>query len=714
MKIFPAMPPAQTADKSEAVCQSRAGQLFEQLLLMQTAAILTAAVFSHPAALIVSLSAAGLCFLRLTQVQRFILAACNIAALLSGINAFERNGGEFIRGSAIENGIFQITDKRLSYACNLPPMRAPLARCLADGREFPLLLPKSADPDKVRYGSLWRISGRTAPQNALPFISPQDGSEGELLPFRRGSGGILCFADSAVYLGCEETLWGKILSIRDALLRRALSNIPTGKDRALIAGIFFGVRTESAPADRLEFIRSGIIHLLSVSGYHVAMLAGLLLAILRPLGIMRRNILILLLIGIYVMTTGANPASVRAFCMISGFFLLQMFRLHIPALNILTLTAVIMLLASPENLGNMGFWYSFTLTAALLILADKCRTWHETLSSYDRIFGKQYAGRERLKSRAVLFCLFTLSGTLGAFAAALPLSLYFQGLFIPGSIPANLLLSLLSGILFPVLAIKILFGALFPQITAALLLIPVKMIGLIAGFFSVNFDAVSSIRPALWQVIIFYAAFLTAFLPGKLLRRICGGAVMLLLTVLWLTAPAREKSGAAIFSGGDLKAPMIIITDIPAGTALVLNMPYSGAELAEKHLADKGLHKIDELHFSVMNAANAAGIKRLSASLPVSGVYLPSGKNASKSFREKLALLPLSRTGSNPMLKVSGDGRKMPLYISYCNPNSKFAVEITSSGLPANCWRIKINGKEEVIPFPASNIALKLERTLPH
>ena len=67
-------------------------------------------------------------------------------------------------------------------------------------------------------------------------------------------------------------------------------------------------------APKEAFARSGIAHLLSISGFHVAVVAGLLVAVLRAARVPRNAALLGGIVGVwgYVLLIGAPDAGVRA------------------------------------------------------------------------------------------------------------------------------------------------------------------------------------------------------------------------------------------------------------------------------------------------------------------------------------------------------------------------------------------------------------------
>ncbi len=150
---------------------------------------------------------------------------------------------------------------------------------------------------------------------------------------------------------------------------------PTG--RAALRGIAVGDRS-TVPAELDQRWRAvGIYHVLSVSGLHLAVVAGLLYALLRRLlagspwgGRIRparwaAPIALILAIA-YTMITGAQLATLRALIVVGVMFLGAMLDRPARLLDALAIAALAILIWRPGDLFDPGFQLSF---AAALVLA---------------------------------------------------------------------------------------------------------------------------------------------------------------------------------------------------------------------------------------------------------------------------------------------------------------------------------------------------------
>jgi len=148
---------------------------------------------------------------------------------------------------------------------------------------------------------------------------------------------------------------------------------------ALVTGIRDHISHEANEAMRI----SGLYHVISISGLHMALVAGVLFAFARgglaliPGLALRRPIkkyaAVLALFGVtvYLLLSGAEVATQRSYIMIA--IVLAGVLIDRPALTLRTLGAavVVTLLISPEAVLNPGFQMSFAATLALISFYER-------------------------------------------------------------------------------------------------------------------------------------------------------------------------------------------------------------------------------------------------------------------------------------------------------------------------------------------------------
>lgn len=197
------------------------------------------------------------------------------------------------------------------------------------------------------------------------------------------------------------------------------------------------------------FSETGTLHLFSVSGLHIGVVALVLHTLLGAarLGLRPRVAVLLPLLAAYVYVTGSSPAAVRAFGMVAFLEIGRAAHRPVNPLTALGATALLALLWDPMQLFSVSFQYSYGIVAGLVLLGqpladwlqDRFRPGTEVPAPLRRPWHAAAEWFSREGSAAV--CL-GLSATLIGEVCTLQ---YFR-LLTPGGLFANLLLIPLSSL----------------------------------------------------------------------------------------------------------------------------------------------------------------------------------------------------------------------------------------------------------------------------
>lgn len=165
-------------------------------------------------------------------------------------------------------------------------------------------------------------------------------------------------------------LLGYAETLRELLADRLM---PYGTEadprRQVLCALVLGARDRAEPDTMLDFRRGGCLHAFAVSGLHVGLVALLLWPLFYALRV-RPQVslwLVLLLVGIYVLMTGAAPPAVRAYMMLALALLSIKLRRQLSLLNVWSSAALAILLLSPHQLHNAGFLLSFLVYAGICL-----------------------------------------------------------------------------------------------------------------------------------------------------------------------------------------------------------------------------------------------------------------------------------------------------------------------------------------------------------
>ncbi len=217
-------------------------------------------------------------------------------------------------------------------------------------------------------------------------------------------------------------------------------------------------------ADELiaDFRNSGTLHIFSVSGTHVAMVASILWVLLRVAGVPRRWAILALLPAIfgYTWISGNSPPALRSAWMASVFLGAFVFRRRPDLLNSLGLVLFIMLMWDGNLLFQPGVQLSYGVVVAIALGTDwasRAFAWLAQSPLYQPTTLLTRFQNLWLKSRRYLAQSLTVS--LAALVGSTPLTIYHFGLVTPIALLANLVL---MPLVFVLLAVAMLAAALYP------------------------------------------------------------------------------------------------------------------------------------------------------------------------------------------------------------------------------------------------------------
>jgi competence protein ComEC len=242
---------------------------------------------------------------------------------------------------------------------------------------------------------------------------------------RRGVAMILRAERIEAGQGVRGGLSGRI----DRIRRRAEAALDRGMpedEAALARGFVLGEDDRIEPDTREDFRRSGLAHLLAVSGQNVILLALLAWPLLALLGLTLRSrlIAILVLVAIYVPVTGAGPSIQRAAVMGGAGLVAALAGRPRSRWYAVLLAVVVTLAANPRAAGDVGWQLSFAAVVGILLWSS-------------RMARTMAAGAGRGSPRRAV--AEGIAVTVAATAATGPLMAHHFDAFSPAALPANLL-----------------------------------------------------------------------------------------------------------------------------------------------------------------------------------------------------------------------------------------------------------------------------------
>ena len=156
-----------------------------------------------------------------------------------------------------------------------------------------------------------------------------------------------------------------------------------GSSIAIAEALLIGKQTDIDGETYQAYAQTGAIHVLSVSGLHVAIFIGGFIWLFGKVRSknwiwkLSKLILLLMLIWFYVILTGMAPSVVRAGGMISLYLLGSEIFKGKNNYNILSITAIIMLIYNPLYLFQLSFQFSYISLLSILYFQPIIKKWYE-------------------------------------------------------------------------------------------------------------------------------------------------------------------------------------------------------------------------------------------------------------------------------------------------------------------------------------------------
>jgi len=288
-----------------------------------------------------------------------------------------------------------------------------------------------------------------------------------------------------------------LFALKDAFLRSIKKVVPDPHS-ALLGGITVGA--EESLGDKLQddFRKTGIIHIVVLSGYNVTIVAEFFMRMFSFMPILWKSIIGALSIALFMIMTGASATIVRASIMAVLVIISRITGRTTDMLRLLLIAGALMVLHNPNILMfDPSFQLSFLATLGLIYLSPHIEKYLKIVPKKADLRG--FATATISTQIFVLPLLLYMTGSLSL--VAVPVNL----LVLP-VIPISMLLGLLTG-MFGFISTAISFPIGF--VNFVLLDYVLKVVNFFAGL---SFASVSIKSFSVWAMLFVYAVYIFLFL----------------------------------------------------------------------------------------------------------------------------------------------------------------------------------------------------------
>ncbi len=462
------------------------------------------------------------------------------------------------------------------------------------------------------------------------------------------------------------------------------------------------------PDVRTEFSKAGVAHVLSVSGLHVGAVAVVFFLLIKWL-LKRSEYLMLrfkvvriaaalsiLPLFFYTVVAGFSTPAVRAFIMISVFFLAIIAGRNENKINTLGVAAFIILLWHPWSLFELSFQLSFAAVLGILLA---------------NIFFPFKLGTLRDKAATLI------KTTCAATFSTLPLLLNSFGILPVVSIPANMIFVPLVELLIVPLGLLSFLAFLIsehiasPVISVNIFLIRMMVFG-IEKLLRIPYSSLTIPPLSVLSLALFGALGIAVLLTGRISRLKFLLPLLALAFIASAAYPVIRKSGGhelivSFLDAGDNRN--IVFFELPSGKNILIDGGFSNLDrngyiernVVGRFLLHSGISKIDYLILSSTDKDHMSGAKYLLENFDVKTIYTNGDKlegalweiikNDGIAWKDLTNIVDVSleddcrleilKPGGNFVIKDSSLPRPLAIKISYKDESFLTGEDLDDSGV---------------------------------
>jgi competence protein ComEC len=453
--------------------------------------------------------------------------------------------------------------------------------------------------------------------------------------------------DSISFIKTETNLFKTIIHSVRKDIDNTIHDLHNQQTAGLLRGLILADRSEIDYETKNEFINSGVVHILAVSGLHVGYVLIIFVFIFGRFGIYTRSILTILGLLGFMFLTGVPPSVFRATLMATIIIIAFLSNRNTNIINSISIAAFIILILNPNEIYNPGFQLSFSAVLSIGILYP---------------YFHKLVNKLHLKQRWIEYILLFFGVSLSAQIGTLPFTLaYFSKLSVV-ALFANLIVIPLVGVIIGIAFITVFIGIFSYSIAiyfaTANDLISGWMIDFIRFTGGLDFSFIWIRNYSLYDSIVFYGGLgLILFVIQKSNKKLL--KIILPIIIIFSMIVYSRFDNIELLAKNKLNIFMI---DVGQGDAFLIKFPNGKTALIDAGEANPyidngeriiiplidnlGISKIDYGFISHLDLDHYGGFASLIYNNKIGKVFRPLPDSGEKSIRfEKFLKQKKIKTG---------------------------------------------------------------------
>lgn len=452
----------------------------------------------------------------------------------------------------------------------------------------------------------------------------------------KGITGLITSYDSASinFLSYEYDFFNNLVFQTRKNIDELIHQLHNSQTAGLLRGLLLADRTEIDYETKQNFVNSGVIHILAVSGLHVGYILLFFVVLFGRFNIYTRSFLTILGLICFMIITGIPASVFRATLMSVILIIAFLSGRSTNLLNSIALSAVIILLFRPNEIFNPGFQLSYSAVLSIAIIYPVIQKIILELSITNKYLKNIF-----------LFAGVSLSAQIGT----LPFTLaYFNKLSVI-SLFSNLVVIPLAGIIVGLAIITLIIGSFIPSFAIYFAIvnnvITSLMMDLIRFTGSLDFAFIRINNFSLLDSIIFYLFIAILIYLFRISESIKIKLAVTLITFanIFVFTHFDDKK---LLPDGVLSVVMI---DVGQGDSFLIKFPNRKTAIIDAGVVDPyfdtgeriiiplldylGIEQIDYGFVSHLDTDHYGGFASLLYNKKVKEIYRPKPDSSDKSIR---------------------------------------------------------------------------------
>ena len=408
-------------------------------------------------------------------------------------------------------------------------------------------------------------------------------------------------------------------------LKRVCLEIFPVDTAGFMQALLTGDKQNLSYALRNDLSRSGVYHVVAVSGMHISLVAGLVMLLCAK----KRVLCAMLgipLVWFFVLLTGANASSVRAGVMQTMLLVSGLARRERDPWTAFSAALLVLLAENPWSLRNVGLLLSFVSTGGIRLFSKPLYRAMTASAAYTHLKDAHPFLARALKPGITATCC-----SLASSAFSLPVcAAYFGEMSVSGFLTNALCLWLISLIFSAGLATAAVSFIWLPLGVGPGWLIgyAVRLVLAVISVLSrVPYSAVSLDNPyaAAWSVFFFCAVWVICLQPKRLRASLTFGCLAAAFALCMGLSALDYRSAGFTFTALDVGQGQCLIYTADGETSVVDcgGVQNESGELAARYLEGNGVFQVERLFLTHPDADHCNGAAQLLSRVRVRTLYLP-------------------------------------------------------------------------------------------